>query len=63
MLTASVKKEVEVRTHDDERRGKVEEFEVDFETLNDLEHFLAYNRAYIREIKFTGKLEIKGWND
>jgi hypothetical protein len=56
MLTATVKKEVEVRTHDDERRGQVEEFQVEFETLNDLEHFLAYNRAYIREIKFTGKL-------
>lgn len=56
MLTATVKKEVEVRTHDDERRGQVEKFQVEFETLNDLEHFLAYNRAYIREIKFTGKL-------
>ena len=59
MLTATVKKEVEVRSHDDERRGVVEKFQVEFETLNDLEHYLAYNRAYIREIKFTGKLTTK----
>ena len=28
----------------------------DFETIGDLEHFLAYNRAYIVEINFTGSL-------
>ena len=58
-----VKKEVEVYTHDDPRKGQVEEFWVDFENLKDLEHFLAYNRAYIREIKFTGKLVARDWND
>lgn len=63
MLSAMVKKEVEVRTHDDPRKGQVEEFWVEFETLNDLEHFLAYNRAYIREIKFTGTLTTNDWND
>jgi hypothetical protein len=26
----------------------------DFENIGDLEHFLAYNRAYIVKIKFTG---------
>ena len=59
MLIATVKKEVEVRSPDDERRGVVEKFQVEFETLNDLEHYLAYNRAYIREIGFTGKLTTK----
>jgi hypothetical protein len=63
MLTATVKKEVEVYTYDDPRKGQVEKFEVEFETLNDLEHFLAYNRAYIREIKFTGTLKTRDWND
>lgn len=63
MLSAMVKKEVEVYTHDDPRKGQVDEFWVEFETLNDLEHFLAYNRAYIREIKFTGKLTANDWND
>ena len=55
MLTATVKKEVERRSPNDPY-GQIEKFQVDFETLGELEHFLAYNRAYIREIKFTGKL-------
>jgi hypothetical protein len=60
MLTATVKKEVEVYSHDDERKGQIEEFQVEFETLGELEHFLAYNRYYIRTIKFTGILEKEG---
>ena len=28
----------------------------DFETIGELEHFLAYNRAYIVKINFTGSL-------
>lgn len=28
----------------------------DFETIGELEHFLAYNRAYIVELNFTGSL-------
>jgi hypothetical protein len=55
MLTATVKKEIERRSPSDPY-GQIEEFNVEFETLGELEHFLAYNRAYIREIKFTGKL-------
>ena len=58
MLTATVKKEVERRSASDPY-GQIEKFDVEFETLNDLENFLAYNRAYIREIKFTGKLTTK----
>ena len=57
MLRAMVKKEAEVYTHDDPRKGQVDEFWVEFETLNELEHFIAYNRAYIREITFTGTLK------
>ena len=55
MITATVKKEIERRSPNDPY-GQIEEFNVEFETLGELEHFLAYNRAYIREIKFTGKL-------
>jgi hypothetical protein len=29
----------------------------DFETIGDLENFLAYNRAFIIELSFTGKLK------
>jgi hypothetical protein len=58
MLKATVKKEVERRSPSDPY-GQIEKFNVEFETLGELEHFIAYNRAYIREIKFTGKL-IKG---
>ena len=29
----------------------------DFETIGELEHFLAYNRAYIVKISFTGSLD------
>ena len=57
MLTARVRKEAEVLTYDDPRKGQVDEFWVEFETLNELEHFIAYNRAYIREITFTGTLK------
>jgi hypothetical protein len=28
----------------------------DFENIGELEHFLAYNRAYIVKINFTGSL-------
>jgi hypothetical protein len=56
MLRAMVKKEVEVFTHDDPRKGQVDEFWVEFENLNELEHFIAYNRAYIRELTFKGTL-------
>ena len=55
MLIATVKKEVERRSPSDPY-GQIEKFNVEFETLGELEHFIAYNRAYIREIKFTGKL-------
>jgi hypothetical protein len=58
MLSAMVRKERERRSADDPH-GVIEEFWVDFETLNDLEHFLAYNRAYIREITFKGTLSTR----
>ena len=56
MITATVKKEIERRSPNDPY-GQIEEFNVEFETLGELEHFLAYNRAYIREIKFSGKIK------
>ncbi len=56
MITAKVKKEIERRSPNDPY-GQIEEFNVEFETLGEIEHFLAYNRAYIRSIEFKGKIE------
>jgi len=38
-------------------REVIESRSADFETLNDLEHFLSYNRSFITELSFTGKLK------
>ena len=56
MITAKVKKEIERRSPNDPY-GQIEEFNVEFETIGEIEHFLAYNRAYIREIKFVGAIK------
>lgn len=56
MITAKVKKEIERRSPNDPY-GQIEEFNVEFETIGEIEHFLAYNRAYIRSIEFKGKIE------
>jgi hypothetical protein len=56
VITAKVKKEIERRSPNDPY-GQIEEFNVEFETLGEIEHFLAYNRAYIRSIEFKGKIE------
>ena len=56
MITAKGKKEIERRSPNDPY-GQIEEFKVEFETIGEIEHFLAYNRAYIREIQFVGKIK------
>ena len=56
MIIAKVKKEIERRSPNDPY-GQIEEFNVEFETIGEIEHFLAYNRAYIRSIEFKGKIE------
>jgi hypothetical protein len=56
VITAKVKKEIERRSPNDPY-GQIEEFNVEFETIGEIEHFLAYNRAYIREIQFVGKIK------
>ncbi len=56
MITAKVKKEIERRSPNDPY-GQIEEFNVEFETIGEIEQFLAYNRAYIRSIEFKGKIE------
>ena len=56
MITAKGKKEVERRSANDPY-GQIEKFEIEFETIGEIEHFLAYNRAYIRSIEFKGKIE------
>lgn len=57
-IIAKVKKEVERRGANDPY-GQIEEYEVEFETIGEIEHFLAYNRAYIKAIEFVGKIEEK----
>ena len=32
--------------------------EFEFETVAELENFLAYNRAYIRDISFKGSIKV-----
>ena len=56
MITAKVKKEIERRSPNDPY-GQIEEFNVEFKTIGEIEHFLAYNRAYIKEIQFVGKIK------
>ena len=31
-------------------------FEIEFDSISDLEHFISYNRAQLVEISFSGKL-------
>ena len=38
-------------------RGEINKVIVEFETIGEIEHYLAYNRAYIQEIKFSGKIK------
>ena len=38
-------------------RGEINKFEYEFEKIDEIEKFLAYNRAYIREIKFVGVIK------
>lgn len=38
------------------KREEVEEFSQDFARVDALERFLAYNRAYIITLSFTGEL-------
>jgi hypothetical protein len=56
VITAKGKKEVERRSANDPY-GQIEKFEIEFENIGEIEHFLAYNRAYIREIQFVGKIK------
>lgn len=58
MITAIVKKEIERRSASDPY-GVIEVREVEFETIDEIERYLAYHRAYIRGIQFKGKIEEK----
>ena len=53
MITARVTKENEWQ------KNEIESFELDFETIGEIENYLAYNRGYIKAIEFNGKIEIK----
>ena len=37
-------------------RGDIRTVKLDFATIGELENFIAYNRAYIRELSFSGKM-------
>lgn len=50
MLTAQVK------IRNQWNREEVSTGSVDFATIGELEDYLAYNRAYILSLSFTGKL-------
>jgi hypothetical protein len=59
MLTATVKiqnqwnrNEIEIKTE-----------EIEFTKISQLEDYIAYNRAYIREIEFSGKFTKEIDND
>jgi DUF1009 family protein len=36
---------------------EIKKEEVEFETIGELENYLAYNRAYIKSLQFKGKIE------
>jgi hypothetical protein len=38
-------------------RGEINKVEVEFESIGEIENYLAYNRAYIKEIQFSGKIK------
>lgn len=51
MITATVKIENQWK------QGEIESEQIEFDTISQIENYLAYNRAYIREIKFSGKIK------
>lgn len=53
MITATIKIENQWK------RGEVNNYEIDFEKIGEIEDYLAYNRAYIKEISFKGKIKIQ----
>ena len=55
-IIAKVKKEIERRSANDPY-GQIEEIEIEFEKIGEIEHYLAYHRAYIRAIEFKGKIQ------
>jgi hypothetical protein len=38
-------------------RGEINKVEVEFENIGEIESYLSYNRAYIQEIQFSGKIK------
>jgi len=46
-----------VKIENEWNKGEVNKVEVEFEKIGEIEHFLAYNRAYIRSIKFVGSIK------
>jgi len=53
MITATVTIENEWK------RGEVNTYAVELETIGEIEHYLAYNRAYIKGITFQGEIKIQ----
>ena len=40
------------------QKGNINNDQFEFETIAELENFLAYNRAYIRTISFKGSIKV-----
>ena len=51
MLTATVKIQNQWNRNEEELKTE----EIEFTKISDIEDYIAYNRAYIREIQFFGK--------
>lgn len=53
MITAIVK----IQNQWNRQEIEIKKEEVEFETIGELENYLAYNRAYIKSLQFKGKIE------
>lgn len=53
MLTATVK----IRNQWNREEVEIKTEQIDFETIGQLEDYLAYNRSYIKSLSFQGSLK------
>jgi DUF1009 family protein len=53
VITAKVK----IQNQWNREKVEINKVEVEFESIGEIEDYLAYNRAYIKEIQFVGKIK------
>ena len=46
-----------VKIENEWKKGEVRKEEIEFEKIGEIEDYLAYNRAYIKSIKFVGQIK------